>query len=246
LLLGALIARFAQGREVFPRIAVLVLVGLLVLGSGAWLHRSRSYIIHAARGGDLLETNKTAQAIAELNTAIRQHPDYVPAHFALAHAYFNQGQYDRAEHELLQVLKLDPSHNAARYELGIVYLNQKRTPEAKEQFQRVLSSDTNDGYAHLGLAMALAAEQNDAAAIEEYRRAAELQPDLDSVYYRMGVSQVKLKNYDAAIRAFRDQLAKVGEDADTEEALAEAYRSTGMAKEAEEAAQKVEQLKSPR
>ena len=142
------------------------------------------------------------------------------------------------------MLKLDPTHNAARYELGIVYLNRHRAGQAKEQFQRVLSSDQNDGYAHLGLGMALAAEQNDAAAVHEYEQAAQLQPDLDSVYYRMGLSQAKLKNYDAAIRSFLSQLDKVGDDADTEQALAEAYRAKGMTKEADEAAQKTEKLKS--
>jgi membrane associated rhomboid family serine protease/Tfp pilus assembly protein PilF len=244
LLLGALIARFAPGRDVFPRIAVLLLVGLMVLGSGAWLHHSRSYLIHASRGDDLLEKNKIAPAIVELNTAVRQRPDYVPAHFSLAHAYFNQEQYDRAENELLQVLKLDPTHTGARYELGIVYLNQQRIQEAKDQFNRVLSVDKNDGYAHLGLGMALAAEQNDTAAIEEYKRAVQLQPDLESVYYRLGLAQVKLKNYDAAIDAFRAQLDKIGDDAGTEAALAEAYRAKGMLKEAEEAAQKAEKMKA--
>ena len=244
LLLGALIALLAPAREVFPRIAVLAAVALLVLGSGAWLHNSRSYAIHASRGDDLLEEGRIAQAIAELNTAVRQHPNYIPAHFALAHAYYNQAQYDRAEQELQQVLKLDPSHNAARYELGIVYLNQHRTQEAKDTFQRVLNADKNDGYAHLGLGMALAAEQNDAAAIDEFAQAAQLQPDLDSVYYRMGLSQAKLKNYDAAIRSFQSQLSKVGEDADTEGALAEAFHAMGMAKEAADAEQKVEKLKT--
>jgi membrane associated rhomboid family serine protease/Tfp pilus assembly protein PilF len=244
LLLGALMARVAPGRDVFPRIAVLAMAGLLVFGGGAWLHRSRSYAIHASRGDDLLEEGKTTQAIAELNIAVRQHPDYVPAHFALAHAYFEQKQYDRAEIELQRVLELQPGHDAARYELGIVYLNQNRSAEAKQVFSRLLQSDKNDGYAHLGLGMALAAEQNDAAAIEEYRRAAQLQPDLDSVYYRMGLSQVKLKNYDAAIEAFHSQLNQVGDDPDTEAALAAAYRTKGMAKEADEAAQKAEKLKA--
>jgi membrane associated rhomboid family serine protease/Tfp pilus assembly protein PilF len=244
LLFGALIARFAPGREVFPRSAVLLLVGLMVLGSGAWLHQSRAYLIHAARGDDLLEEGKTAQAMAELNTAIRQHPDYVPAHFGLAHAYFEQKQYDRAETELRRVLELQPGHGGAQYELGIVYLNQKRVPEAKDVFTRLLRSDSNDGYAHLGLGMALAAEQNDSAAIEEYQQAVQLQPDLDSVYYRMGLSQTDLKNYDAAINAFRMQQEKAGDDADTEAALAEAYRAKGMVKEAEEAVQKAEKLKS--
>jgi membrane associated rhomboid family serine protease/Tfp pilus assembly protein PilF len=244
LLLGALIARLAPGREVFPRIAVLAMAGLLVFAGGAWLHNSRSYVIHASRGDDLLEEGKTTQAIAELNIAVRQHPDYVPAHFALAHAYFEQKQYDRAEIELKRVLELQPGHDAARYELGIVYLNQNRLAEAKQVFSRLIQSDKNDGYAHLGLGMALAAEQNDAAAIEEYKQAAQLQPDLDSVYYRMGLSLAKLRNYDAAIDAFRSQLNQVGDDPDSEEGLAAAYRAKGMAKEADEAAQKAEKLKA--
>ena len=244
LLFGALIARFAPGREVFPRLATLATVGLIVLGSGAWLHNSRTYLIHAARGDDLLEAGKTSQAIAELNTAIRQHPEYVPAHFGLAHAYFEQKQYDRAETELKRVLELQPGHDGARYELGIVYLNQKRVLEAKEVFTRLLRSDGNDGYAHLGLGMALAAEQNNSAAIEEYKRAARLQPNLDSVYYRMGLSQAELQNYDAAISAFLTQQEKAGDDADTEAHLAEAYRGKGLVKEAEEARQKSEKLKT--
>ena len=246
LIFGALIALFAPGREAFPRIAVLLMIGLLVFGSGAWLHHSRSYVIHVSRGDDLLDEGKTTQAIAELNIAVRQRPNYAPAHFALAHAYFNQAQYDRAENELLQVLKLDPRHDGARYELGIVYLNQNRIPEAKDTFIRLLNSNKNDGYGHLGLAMVLAEEQNDAAAVEEYKQALQLEPDLESAYYRMGLSYAKLKNYDEAIRAFRMQIEKAGDDPDTENMLAEAYQARGMVQDAEDAKQRAEKLKPPK
>lgn len=243
LLLGALIARIAPHRDPVRRVAVILCVAAIVFGAGAWLHRSRSYLIHAQRGEAFLEENKVDKAVAELQTALRQHPDYVPAHFALAHAYFNKGQFDLAQGELKRVLQLQPHHGAAQYELGMAYLNQKRVPEAKETFAALVAADRNDGYAHLGLGMALAAEQNDPAAIEEYKLAAELEPDLESVFYRMGVALARQKNYDAAIAAFRTQQQKAGDDIDTENALAEAYRAKGMAREAEEAFRKAQQLK---
>jgi rhomboid protease GluP len=240
---GALIALVAPQRDLLRRLSVVLCVGLIVLGGGAWLHRSRSYLIHAKRGEELLDGHKLDQAVAELQTAIRQRPDYIPAHFSLAHAYFDQKQYALAEGELKRVLELRPGHGGAVYELGMVYLNQQRVQEAKENFTKLVQADKTDGYAHLGLGMALAAEQNHQAAVEEFKQAAQLEPDLDSVFYRMGISEAKQKNYDAAISAFQSQQAKAGDDVDTEIALAEVYRAKGMTREADEAIDKGEKLK---
>jgi len=243
LLFGALIARVAPEREPVRRAVVILGVAFFVLGCGAWLHQSRSYLIHAARGERLLEDHKIEPAIQELQTAIRQRPDYVPAHFDLAHVYFDQRQYALAESELKRVLELRPGLGAARYELGMVYLNQQRILDAKEIFTALVHDDKDDGYAHLGLGMALAAEQNHPAAIEEFKLAAEGEPDLNSVYYHLGQSQAKQKDYDEAIAAFQKQQEKTGDDVDTETALAEVYRAKGMTHEAEEAERKAEQLK---
>jgi tetratricopeptide (TPR) repeat protein len=212
--------------------------------SGAWLYRSRNYLVHAQRGSELLNENKTEQAVIELQTAIRQPPDYVPAHFALAHAYFDKRQFTEAEAELKRVLELEPGRAPARYELGMVYLNQQRTQLAKDLFTQLLRADKDDAYDHLGLGMALAAEQNHQAAIEEYKTAAQLQAELSSVFYRIGISEAKLKNYDEAIAALRKQQDSVGDDFDTEAALADAYRAKSMAPEAEDAMRKAEKFKS--
>jgi Flp pilus assembly protein TadD len=59
----------------------------------------------------------------------------------------------------------------------------------------------------------------------------------------MGISEAQQKNYDQAIAAFQLQQRKVGDDVDTETALAETYRAKGMDHEAEEATRKAEQLK---
>jgi len=243
LILGALIALFAPQQDFFRRAAVILFVALLVFGCGAWLRQTRSYLIHARRGGELLEENRASEAIPELEAAIRTHPDYVPAHFALANAYFNLKKYDLAEAELKRVLASHPEDEAAAYELGIVFLKQKNIQAAKEVFTQLLQRNGNDGYAHLGLGMTLAAEQNHSRAVDEYKRAAQLEPDLESVYYRLGLSQMQLKNYDEAIAAFRQQRDAQGDDYDTEAALALAYSAKGLQEEAKAASQKAEQLK---
>ena len=243
LVFGALIARVSPEPNPLRRLSIIFFVGLIVVGAAAGFYRSRSYLIHVQRGAELIEDNKMDKAIAELQTAVRQRPGYAPAHFALAHAYFDQKQYPLAEAELKQVLALAPAQTGARYELGMVYFNQHRITEAKEIFSKLVQSDPNDGYAHLGLGMTLATEQNHQAAVAEFKLAAELEPDLDSVFYRLGVSEASQKNYDAAIDAFHSQQQKQGDDVDTELALAEVYAAKGMQHEADEARQKVETLK---
>jgi rhomboid protease GluP len=243
LVLGALIARLSPEPSILRRLSIIFFVGLILLGTGASLYRSRSYLIHVQRGAELIEENKMDKAVAELQTAVRQRPAYAPAHFALAHAYFDEKQYSLAEAELKRVLELAPGQNGARYELGMVYFNQHRIAEAKQIFSKLVQSDANDGYAHLGLGMTLAAEQNHQAAAAEFKLAAELEPDLDSVFYRLGLSEASQKNYDAAINAFHSQQQKQGDDVDTELALAEVYSAKGMQHEADEARQKAEKLK---
>jgi len=243
LVFGALIARVSPEPNPLRRLSIIFFVGLIVVGAAAGFYRSRSYLIHVQRGAELIEDNKMDKAIAELQTAVRQRPGYAPAHFALAHAYFDQKQYPLAEVELKQVLALAPAQAGARYELGMVYFNQHRIAEAKEIFSKLVQSDPNDGYAHLGLGMTLAAQQNHQAAVAEFKLAAELEPDLDSVFYRLGVSEASQKNYDAAIDAFHSQQQKQGDDVDTELALAEVYSAKGMQHEADEARQKAETLK---
>jgi rhomboid protease GluP len=132
LILGVLIARVAPDRDdPIPRISVLVIILLGVLGGAVALQRSHAYLIHAQRGMALLGEKKTDEAIRELQTATRERAGYVPAHALLAHAYYKQARYGEAEAELKQVLDLDPGNQEAGYELGLVYLDSKRPQQAR-------------------------------------------------------------------------------------------------------------------
>ena len=243
LIFGAGIARLAPGREWLQRAVVLLAVTAVILGCGAWLHRSRSYQIHVNRGVDLLDDGKIADAIAELQTAVRQHPDNLGAHFALAHAYFDQRQFAQAESELKRVLALQPGSRAARYELGIVYLNLRQTASAKEAFNTMLSTNPRDANARVGLGLAFFDEGDNVAAAREFQQAVDLDPEDADTYYHLGMAQLRSKNYDAAIAALlKSQEISGADNAETETALADAYRAKGMQAEAALALQKAEKL----
>ena len=244
LLLGALIARIAPQKDaLLRRLAVVLLGALVVAGAGFWLQQARGYEARVNRASQLLAEKKTTQAISQLQNVIRQRPALVPAHFLLAHAYFNLRQYPQAESELKRVLELQPLDEGASYELGVAYLNEERIADAKHVFAQMLVRKPNDADAHFGMGMALAGEENYQAAIGEYSAVAQLDPKSGGVYYEMGNSYAKLKKYDDAIAAFLRERQQNGDDQYIEAGLANSYQAKGMTPEAQEAQRKAEQLR---
>ena len=242
LILGALIARVApQRNEAVRRVGVLFVGIVLVYGGAAWLHHSRAYLLHAATGQTLLTEKKTDQAIAELQTAIRQRPGYLPARYELARAYWIKGDFARAEGELKRVIELKPKDEGAYFYLGMTYLEQKRPQPARETFTQLLRVNPNSADAHFGLGAVSSTEQKYPEAIGEYKLTAKLDPDYDGVYQEMGLVQARLKLYDDAIASFLKQ-QKNGDNPKNENALASAYQAKGMHREAEEASQRAKQF----
>jgi len=242
-LMGALIARFAPERDAFlKRLATITLSSAIVLGAGFWLYQARGFDARVSRANQLL-ANQPAKAIAELKKIIQTRPTFVPAHFALAHAYSNLKQYDQAESELKRVLELQPQYPWASYELGMTLISERRIPEAKQLFNNRIAKNPKDADAHYGMGMVLAEELNYAAAIQEYSTTVRLEPDFEGVYYEIGNLYTKLKKYDDAITAFQKERQQNGDDQYVETGLADAYKGKGMTAQSQEAESKAEQLR---
>ncbi|MBZ5547746.1 MAG: rhomboid family intramembrane serine protease [Acidobacteriia bacterium] len=243
LILGALIARLAPTRdEPFRRVAVLLVGLLLVAGGITWLHRSRAYIFSMDHARQSLAVGNTDDAIPRLETVVRQHPDYAPAHFELARAYVIKRDFAKAEMELKRVIELNPRNEGAFYVLGFTELELKRPQQAREAFTQLLKLNPNSADAHSGLAAVFSFENKYSEALEEYKRTAQLDPEYQSVFYDMGLMQSKLKLYDDAIASFLKQRDN-GDDPDNEEALADSYQAKGMQREAEDARQRAKQFR---
>src|ERR1022692_2128443 len=244
LIVGALIALIAPHsdpplRRVAVFLAVIVALAGVAIGSAHY----RGFPLRLGRASSLMEGNQPGRAIAQLEKMVKQRPDFVPAHFNLAQAYFNQGEYAQAENELKRVLELQPKQAGAQSLLGMVYLNQNRPQDAKDTFTQLLTQDPNNAEGHYGLGLALAAEDNHQAALEEYKTAARLDPQAGGINYDLGVSYAKLKQYDDAIAAFLKEQQQSGDGYELETALADAYQAKGLTREAQEAKSKAAQFK---
>ena len=241
LILGALIARLAPQTDAPLRRATVVgVVALGLLAAGFGVRQWRGGPMRMARA--FQETK--GDPVARLQAVIKQQPNLVPAHFALAQAYLAGEQYLEAEAEFKRVIELQPANLEARFDLGLIYLTEKRLEEAKSAFMQIQAQDPNSAEGHYGLGLVLAAQQNHSAAIDEFKKAA---PDthVSGVYFEMGNSYAKLNRHDDAIAAYLKEKEKSGDSADIENALADAYQAKGMPKESQEARDLAQQLRGP-
>jgi rhomboid protease GluP len=244
LIVGAMIAKVAPGRDAFfQRAAIFLFLGLAIFGGARWLEKSRGPLVHASRGMMLLQEKKTDAAVAEFQKAVALQPGYLPAQYQLARAYIDQKQYEQAEATLKRALELVPNDEDFLFELGRVSIELKKTAQARQAFERLVARDQNSQEGHFGMGLVYAGEDNQLKAIGEFQRSVQLDPELQGAYYNVGVSYARLKRYDEAIAAYLQEKDKNGESYDIENGLAIAYRAKGMQAEADEARRKAEQLK---
>ena len=242
LILGALIAKVAPLQDDLLRRVGVLLVGVLLVAGGAfWLQRSRAYLGSMDQAHEFLSDGKPNDAISQLNTVVRQHPDYWPAHLQLARAYTIQRDFAKAETELKRVIEINPSSENAYYFLGYTELEQKHPEQARQAFSELLKLNPNSADAHAGQGAVFSFENKYSEALAEYQKTVQLEPEYQNVYYNTGLMQSKLGLYEDAIKSFLKQRDN-GDDPDNESALASVYETKGMHREATEASQRAQQL----
>jgi len=238
LALGALIARLAPQQDAPVRRATVIgVVVLALLTAGLGVRQWRGGRMRMARA--FQESN--GDPIARLEAVVKQQPNLVPAHLALAQAYLGRQQFSEAEAELKRVIELQPENLDARFLLGLSYMSEKRPDEAKSSFAQILAKDANNAEAHYGMGLVLADRQNYQEAVDEFKKATGAR--VSGVDYEMGNSYAKLQRFDDAINAYLKEKEKSGDDPDLESALAAAYQAKGMVKEAQEARDRAQQLR---
>jgi len=244
LILGALIAKVAPAHDQpLRRVGVLVVGVVIALGGALWLYQTSAYALHTASGERMLSEKKTDQAIVELQAALKQRPNYLPAHFELARAYAIKNDFAKAAAEFRRVVELDPRDPNGWYFLGYAELEQKHPEQARQAFNQLLKVNPNSADAHFGLAAVASFENKYSEALAEYQKTALINPHYQNVDYDTGLMQGKLGRYDDAIQSFLKQRDN-GDDPDNENALAEAYQNKGMAKEAADAQGRASQFEN--
>jgi len=137
-------------------------------------------------GGSLLALGRTAEAVNELERAVKLGPAGLPARVELARAYERAGNRAGVVDQYFELRRLAPKDPEYAYQLGRAYM--KLSTWCFQQIERVAPDSAR---VHLTLAENLAIQGRAAEAIAAYRKAALADPKLAGVH--LALAQIYLK-----------------------------------------------------
>lgn len=151
--------------------------------------------------------------------ALLVNPENAIAHNNLAHALFEEGNWDGAIAHYEQAIRIDPRYANAYNNLGAVLARQGRTAEAIVQYRNAL--DLNPGHAganfHLGLAMESLGRFNEADHF--YDMTLRMDPHHHLAKRQRGMMALRGGKYDQAVHFFQEVLREHSGDSPAKEAL---------------------------
>jgi tetratricopeptide (TPR) repeat protein len=160
---------------------------------------------------------KTAFAARCFEKAVSLYPKFVEARLKLGTAYMDLGQWDKAEHALLQTIEVDGTAFNALFALGEIYLRQDKLADAERVLSQGLAIQDGSYLGHLNLARVywekarpvkdlVQAKPSLEKSYEEINRALTLNPNLAGAYLLKGNLLLRVSRTADAVAAFGEYL----------------------------------------
>jgi Tfp pilus assembly protein PilF len=162
----------------------------LVLGIGLTFTSctSQSKEKHLARGEEYLQKRKYTEARIEFQTVVDIDKNSAEAHWGLARAFENLGQFQETISELQQVADLKPENLEAKVKLGSYYLLSEppQTSETEKVLRDVFARDANFIEGHILKASLLAVKgKPETEVLAALNQAVSLNPNRVETYMSM-------------------------------------------------------------
>lgn len=171
----------------------------------------------------LNEEGKTAEAIANLQEAVRLRPSYGVAHFNLATLYAKAGRFDEAARHQHEAVRLYPRFADARNNLGQILATRGEMESAARQLRQALEIDPTLGDAHFNLAVVLAKRGRSEEALQHFQRILES----SQAYYYLGRVAASEGRLDEAAGHLRQALLIEPDFPEAEKSLAQVLADQG-------------------
>jgi Flp pilus assembly protein TadD len=164
--------------------------------------------------------NRQAEAITELQEALRLNPRYAPAYNNLGHVFLRQGKLNDAVTQFREALRWEPARPETRYGLGNALTQQGNFGEAIIQFEIAdrLRAEL-DADARYNWGVSLLQLGRDAEAIVHFRKAIALNPSNAPAHNNLGVALLLRGERDEAVRRFQEAVRLKPDYADARENL---------------------------
>lgn len=155
-----------------------------------------------------LEENKTDEALAAFDNALKADATNFAALNGLVTLYAKTNQIDKAHSRIDQLLGSYPNNASLHYFKGQVYGLQSNVQGAEAEFRRSLELDSGYVAAYSALGAMFTNLKQEDRAIAEYQKILAIRPDNATVYTLIGMLEDSRKNYDAAADNYRKALEK--------------------------------------
>ena len=168
--------------------------------------------VHYNFGNLLYQQNRFDEAIASLEEAIRQRPNYADAFLRLGHAFQSRGDYQAAEKAYRQCLRVQPNFLMAKQSLGGVLNDQNRASEAERVLRQALAAGSRDprqvAALQHNLGVSLNLQHRSGEALELFDAAQIAVPDMPIVDYNRGNALQELGRLKDAADSYRRAIVR--------------------------------------
>jgi len=163
----------------------------------------------------LWNLGKHDQAAEKFGESCRLSDELSGANLNLGIALFHADQLEQAEFEFTKILNDQPSNSTARSFLGIIQMQRKNWASASKEITASLRTTPNNPARQNALALAeLHLNGGSTAAIKRLEQIVIAYPDYAPALYNLALIQDQwLHNSSAALRRYKQYLAKAGTDA---------------------------------
>ncbi len=158
------------------------------------------------KGLEFLDKKEFDTAAKHFQAAIQICPQFYQAHNNLGVAFVKLNKPEDAEKEFARAIEIEPNNVAGLRNLGYVRMNLGRHRDAIDPLTRAVRLDNNDAKSEMFLGEAYTMVKDPANAKGHFLKAVLLNPALTHAHYRLGYISLSEKQYDEALKYFREFL----------------------------------------
>jgi tetratricopeptide (TPR) repeat protein len=150
----------------------------------------------------LVELERDAEAIADLNVALSINANNVDSLYARAYSNYRLNNLEEAFEDLTKIMELDPNYADAISFRGDIHRILNRVDMAIEDYNKSVQVDATNSRTFNGRAYLYFLKANYTAALADYQTAHELTPDDAAILANMGSCYLYLNDQDEGIKCF--------------------------------------------
>jgi tetratricopeptide (TPR) repeat protein len=161
---------------------------------------------HLLLGSSLLELKRNAEALGELERAVKLMPQEPQAYLQLAKAYEASENWIAAVEQLQKLVELAPQEPEYAYQLGRAWMKLSGW-----SYQQISKLDPHSARLQQALGQEYAVQEKYDLALSAFQKAAEYDPKLPEIHLAVALLCLQLKRFDDALAAINVELGLVPE-----------------------------------